>query len=240
MSTEQQIAWRVAEAAAEKPLATKPENTSGVALMLARLRIWGPLSAFALLDQGLTSGAGLVVNLLLARWLGPGAYGAFAVTFAAFLFVSGFHNVLLLEPMTVLGPSRHMDRLRPYFRMQIKLHMFLVGGLSGLTLLGYLILRQAAPGSPLNSAVLGAGLALPFLLLSWLVRRMCYVVQQPSSAALGSGSYLLFVLVGLFLLRTFGLLGAFTAFLLMALGSTLAALFLLWRLGMFDPAVQGQ
>jgi O-antigen/teichoic acid export membrane protein len=184
------------------------------------------------MDQGLTSGAGFAVNLLLARWMAPEVYGAFAVAFAGFLFVSGFHNVLLLEPMSVLGPSRYAKRLPTYFRAQIVVHLVLVGPLSALALLASLVLWRIATGSPLSGAVLGAGLTLPFLLLFWLVRRMCYVVYRPSAAALGSGLYLSFVAAGLFVLGHYAWLGPFTAFLLMGCGSTVASGLLLWRLGL--------
>ena len=75
-------------------------------------------------------------------------------------------------------------------------------------------------------------MALPFLLLLWLVRRLCYVVQRPSVAVLGSATYLLFVLAGMYILARFGRLSALTAFLLMGSGSVLAALLLIWRLGL--------
>jgi O-antigen/teichoic acid export membrane protein len=187
----------------------------------------------SLVDQGLTSGAGFGVNLLLARWMAPNVYGAFAVAFAGLLFASGFHNVLLLEPLTVLGPSRHARNLQAYFRSQIRVHGLLVGGLSAAVLLVAVVLWLVAPDSPLIGAVVGAGLALPFLLLAWLVRRMCYVVQQPSAAVLGSGFYLLFVAAGLFVLRHYGCLGSFTAFLLLGIGSVFAACLLLWRLALW-------
>ncbi|MGA9592260.1 MAG: hypothetical protein WBS18_04135, partial [Candidatus Acidiferrales bacterium] len=92
----------------------------------ARLRVWGVRSAASLVDQALTSGAGLAVNLLLARWMTASFYGAFAVTFAGFLFFAGFHNVLLLEPLSVIGPARYGDGLRAYFRTQLTLHIVLV------------------------------------------------------------------------------------------------------------------
>jgi O-antigen/teichoic acid export membrane protein len=69
---------------------------------------------------------------------------------------------------------------------------------------------------------------------------MCYVVQQPSTAVFGSGFHLIFVLAGLFFLRSFGHLGSFTAFLLMGLGSTFAALLLLWRLDLLKSAAEGE
>src|SRR6266481_1993479 len=72
-----------------------------------RVRVWGLKSVLSLVDQALTSGAGFAVNIFLARWLAPALYGAFAVAFAAALFVAGFHNVLLLEPLSVFGPARH-------------------------------------------------------------------------------------------------------------------------------------
>jgi O-antigen/teichoic acid export membrane protein len=62
---------------------------------------------------------------------------------------------------------------------------------------------------------------------------MCYVVQQPSAAVLGSGFYLLFVAAGLFVLRHYGCLGSFTAFLLLGIGSVFAACLLLWRLALW-------
>src|SRR5712692_6010687 len=199
-----------------EPVTGSPSMADGQATELlltpARLREWGWRSALSLVDQGLTSGAGFGVNLLLARWMLPKAYGAFAVAFAGFLFVSGFHNVLLLEPLTVLGPSRHTEKLLAYFRAQITVHGLLVGGLSAAVLLAGVILWLVSPDSPLVGAVVGAGLALPFLLLAWLARRMCYVVQQPSAAVLGSGFYLLIVAAGLFVLAHYGWLGSLSAF----------------------------
>jgi O-antigen/teichoic acid export membrane protein len=196
------------------------------------LRTWGLRSALSLTDQGLTSGAGFLVNLLLARMLRTEAYGAFAVAFTGYLFISGFHNVLLLEPMSVIGPSRHADDLPQYFRAQLAIHFLLTVALSAVALIAAAVVWRLAPGSPLSGAVLGAGLALPFLLLAWLARRMCYAVQRPSVALIGSGFYVSFVIAGLFALGHFGKLGSFTAFVLMGVGSALAAGLLLWRLGL--------
>jgi O-antigen/teichoic acid export membrane protein len=216
------------------------ERAVGLLLTPAKLRVWGWRSAMSLVDQGLTSGAGFAVNLLLARWMSPEEYGAFAVAFAGFLFVSGFHNVLLLEPMSVMGPARYTDKLPAYFRSQIAVHALLVGALSGVLLYAGVIIWKVVPGSPLIGAVMGGGLALPFLLLAWLARRMCYVVQRPAMAVVGSGIYLLFVVAGLLGLWRFGRLGAFTAFLLMGCGSILASGLLLWRLRLWAGTTAGE
>jgi O-antigen/teichoic acid export membrane protein len=197
-----------------------------------RLRAWGWLSVLSLVDQGLASGAGFGVNLLLARWMAAEVYGGFAVAFAGFLFVAGFYNVLLLEPMSVMGPSRYAGNLPAYFRAQIRVHAILVGTMSGVSLLVGLLLWRVVPASPLIGAVMGAGLALPFLLLTWLSRRMCYVTRRPGLAILGSGFYLGFVCAGLFALAKLGWLNSFSAFALMGCGSLLSGGLLLWRFGL--------
>src|SRR6266851_5093413 len=125
------------------------ERAVGLLLTPAKLRVWGWRSVMSLVDQGLTSGAGFIVTLLLARWMAPEVYGAFAVAFAGFLFVSGFYNVLLLEPLSVMGPSRYAERLPAYFRAQIMVHFVLVGPLSALALLASVVLWRIAPGGPL-------------------------------------------------------------------------------------------
>lgn len=232
MSAEPQFAWRVIEATSKEPLTGVREAGAGLSLTPARLRVWGMRSGFALLDQGLTSGAGFGVNLLLARWMPAEVYGAFVLAFAGFLFISGFQNVLLLDPMSVMGPSRHAERLPAYFHAQILINMVLLASLSAVALLTGLVLWRIAPGSPLPGAMVGAGLTLPFLLLLWLARRMCYVVQRPSIAVTGSALYLAFVVIGLFALAHLGWLGPFTAFALMGNGSVLASGLLLWRLGL--------
>ena len=193
------------------------------------LRVWGIRSALSVVDQGLTASVGFGVNVLLARWMPADVYGAFAVAFAGFLLVSAFHNAILLEPLTVLGPARHAKELLAYFREQMVVHAILVGALSAVILLAGGLLSRITPASPLPGALLGSGIALPFLLLLWLVRRMCYVLQRPSTAVFGSVFYLSFVLAGLWLLNRFHHVSPFTAFILTGTGSLLSA-GLLWSL----------
>jgi O-antigen/teichoic acid export membrane protein len=206
-------------------------SAEGLLLTPAKLRVWGWRSAMSLADQGLTSGASFGVNLLLARWMAPEVFGAFAVAYAGFLFVSGFHNVILVEPMTVNGPSAYSQRLPEYFGAQLRAHVILVGLLSALCLLAAGLLALLGPDGILPGVILAAGLSVPFLLLLWLVRRMCYVVQKPLIALQGSGAYALLLLGGTFGLRRLGWLNSTTAFLWMACCSLLASVFILRRLG---------
>src|SRR5882757_9661497 len=203
MCAEQQVVYEVTETGAG--CLNVSADTSAPQLLTAdRLRAWGLKSALALVDQGLFSGAGFLVNLLLARWLAPASYGAFAVAFAAFLFISGFHNVLLLEPLTVMGPGRHSENLPAYFRAQFQIHFLLVGWLAVAGLLGSVAIWRATPDSPLVGAIFGGALMLPLLLLLWLARRMCYVMQRPGLAVAGTASYLVLIIAGLAILRYLG------------------------------------
>ncbi len=155
---------------------------AGVELTRERVRFWGIRSGLSVLDQGLASGAGFLLNLFLARWLTSDGYGAFAVGFATLLFLSGYHNVLLLEPMTVLGPARYSAELTGYFWGQLKVHSILVVPLSVAILLVAAGMAVFGAQHALVTDTAGSAVALPFVLLFWLVRRMCYVVQRPSIA----------------------------------------------------------
>jgi O-antigen/teichoic acid export membrane protein len=88
---------------------------------------------------------------------------------------------------------------------------------------------------------MGSALALPFVLLLWAARRMCYVVQRPSIAVVGSVFYFVFGVGGFVLLSKTVYLSPFCAFLLTGLGSLMGALLLLHRLGVLaieDSAAQ--
>ncbi len=182
------------------------------------------------MDQGLTSGAGFLLNLFLARWLDSEAYGAFAVAFATLLFLSGFHSALLLEPMSVVGPANYSRQITGYCQTQLKLHWALTAFLSSALLIAALVAAAAGVHREVPLAIAGSALALPFLLLLWMVRRMCYVVHRPAMAVWGSVGYLGVVLIGLLVLHSTKWLSPLSAFLLMGVAGASAAPLLLRRL----------
>ncbi len=212
---------------------------AGVELTRERVRFWGIRSGLSVLDQGLASGAGFLLNLFLARWLTSDGYGAFAVGFATLLFLSGYHNVLLLEPMTVLGPARYSAELTGYFWGQLKVHSILVVPLSVAILLVAAGMAVFGAQHALVTATAGSAVALPFVLLFWLVRRMCYVVQRPSIAVWAGVVYVALMVAGAFALHTKGWLGSGGAFVLMAAASVLAAFLPLRQLGLLSRGIAG-
>jgi O-antigen/teichoic acid export membrane protein len=199
------------------------------------LRRWGLRGSASVLDQAVLSGTNFVINVLLARWLSPASYGAFAVAFAVFLFLSGFQNALILEPMSVFGPSIYADRLKIYFRDQLKLNLVSTS-VAGLVLIGAGFAMRGsggANGPSVVSALTGAGVALPLILFMWLTRRYAYVAHDPVRALAGSCVYMIGALPGTLLLKKAEVLSPFSGYLIMGAASLVAGLFVsrVWLLG---------
>jgi O-antigen/teichoic acid export membrane protein len=224
----------------EKKTAFAPEvsgaragiETFSPALSRSRLWFWGTRSALSVIDQGLLSGSSFLLNVALARALSKEGYGAFSVCFAVLLFVSGLHNVLVVEPTTVLGSSRYWNRLPEYFAGQLQVHLLVAVGLASLGMMAAVAEMLYQGGKPLLPATLALGIGLPLILLLFVVRRMCYVLQNPSLAAQASSLYCFTLMTGMLLLWRVGRLTSASAFLLMALGSLLASLFVMQRLSL--------
>lgn len=195
-----------------------------------RLWFWGLRSGLSFLDQGLFSGSSFLLNVFLARWLSKEAYGAFAVCFAGMLFLTGFHNVLLIEPMTVIGPSCYPDRLTGYFGAQLRTHLLIIGPLSLLALAAGGILMLSPARSTLAPAVVSLAIGLPLILLFYLVRRMCYVVQNPLAAVQASAVYGATLVLGAFALEHAGRCTPGSSLLLMAVAGLLPCALILRRL----------
>lgn len=210
----------------------------GVEITRERLRFWGIRSGLSVLDQGLTLGAGFLLNLFLARWMTSDGYGAFAVVFATMVIMASFQNVLVLEPMTVLGPARYSPgkSMTGYLQGQIKINSLVVGSLSALMLLASAVMLAFNTQHALVVATAASAVAIPFLLLFWMVRRICYVVQRPAVAVWASAGYMALMLVGLFVLHAKGVLDVGAAFLLVAAASIMAVLVPLRQLGLLGTA----
>ena len=89
------------------------------------LKNWARRGIVAILDQGLISGSNFVVAILLARWLTPQQYGSYALAFEVFLFVSALYGSLILEPMSVFGPSIFSGNLVSYLGELLRIHCVL-------------------------------------------------------------------------------------------------------------------
>lgn len=210
-----------------KRLGQTPLIASSTVDSIAR---WGSRGAWAITDQALVSGGSFLVNVLLARWLDPAGYGAYALGTYSFLLISTLHDALILEPMSVLGPARYSDRLPGYFRTQLRLHWTVAALFALLLLAGAAGANLAAPASPLSGGLLGAALATPCILLNWLARRFSYVLGRIRAANLGALVSFGAAVLGLVIIREFEWMTAMAGFTVMAVASALAATVQLLRL----------
>src|SRR5258708_24760376 len=176
-------------------------------------RKWLQRGVWAVADQGLFALANVALNVLLARWLAPDQYGAFAVGYSLFLFIGAFHTALLTEPMLVFGPARYAGQPHGYFNILCRGHWILtVCGSALLTLTGFGL--RANGVSALAQAMFGLALAAPFSLLMWFGRRAAYVRLQPRLATCASAGYLALLVLGLFILALLQRVSIFSAMLI--------------------------
>lgn len=193
-------------------------------------RSWLGKGFWAILDQGLISTSNFVIGILLARWLIPEQYGAFALAFEIFLMLSLSYQAMICEPMAVFGPSKHVNRTREYVGTLLWAHfalasaiMMTLGGASWVT-------SKIGSSAHLGQALGGVAIAAPCVLLLRLARSGFYLNLAPKAAALAAALYCAIVLGGLFGVYRWGLLSAFSAFLLMGIGALCTGLVLLWQL----------
>ena len=180
---------------------------------------------FNLLDQGFFSGSHFIMNIILARKLTPDGYGGFSVAFTIFLLVSGLQAALILEPVAVFSVKRHLETLPTYLGFQIRLQTGLMVALGLVLLLASLLM----PGIT-GQALMGVAIGLPFILLFWFMRQVCYVETRSKLAMQSSVGYALILIAGLFILDRVEMLSPFSAYLLMAASSLLAAVYPWYRL----------
>jgi O-antigen/teichoic acid export membrane protein len=186
---------------------------------------WTTKGSLAIADQGLFAGSNFLLNVLLARWLAPADYGAFALAYSVFWLFGVFHSAILTEPMLVFGPGKYRERFPEYLGILLRGHFALMlpgGALLAATafLLGWLY-------SPVvERAFLALAIAGPFILLLWLLRRAFYVRLSPGWSAVGGVVYLAILLAGILTLRPAGRLSPATGFLAMAAASLITSLVL--------------
>jgi O-antigen/teichoic acid export membrane protein len=183
------------------------------------LRKWSSRGILAILDQGLISGSNFIVAILLARWLTPQQYGSYALAFEIFLFLAALYGALILEPMSVFGPSVYSGNLISYLGRLFRVHCILSFLMMAALFATAAALHAARPASFLPDALVGISVATPCLLLFWLARRGFYIVFLPQKAVLGACIYSALLLAGLALLYKFRSLSPFSAFLLLAAGA---------------------
>jgi O-antigen/teichoic acid export membrane protein len=191
---------------------------------------WAGKGGLAILDQGLISGSNFIVSILLARWLMPDAYGAYAVAFGIWIMLSLVYQSLVLEPMGVFGGSTFRRNLRGYLRSLLSIHLAISIVICAALGIWWAIAHWQGSGGTITGAVAGLVFASPCLMLFAIARRTFYVELSPLPAAAGAFLYSAVVLAGLYIVYQRALLSPLTAFLLIGLGALVTGIVLMLAL----------
>jgi O-antigen/teichoic acid export membrane protein len=223
---------KVAEKSAESLGTRLLQRFLGIdrSVTLKKLIPWVSKGGLAILDQGLVSGSNFLVSVLLARWLAPGQYGAYAIAFGIQVLLTVVYQALVLEPMSVYGGSSYRNGLRGYLGSLLWVHAALSLAICIALGTSAITARGIAHSEGLAGALAGVTIASPFALAFGMARRGFYLELSPAKAALGAFVYSSFSVTGLYLLYHRGLLSAFSAFLLMGLAAFATTLYLFLRL----------
>jgi O-antigen/teichoic acid export membrane protein len=188
---------------------------------------WLSKGGLAILDQGLISGSNFIISILLARWLMPDAYGAYAVAFGIWIMLSLVYQSLVLEPMGVFGGSTFHENLRGYLRSLLSIHVALSIVICAALGVWWQVAHWQGASSATTGALAGLVFASPCLMLFYLARRTFYVELSPAPAAAGAFIYSAVVLAGLYLVYRRSALSTLTAFLLIGAGALVTGIVLM-------------
>jgi len=200
---------------------------------------WIAKGGLAIADYGLISGSNFLLGVLLARWMSPEPYGAYALAFSIYVLVAFLYQALVLEPLSVFSGTTYRDNLRGYLLTATKLHWgisLVVGLLLGAT---GVVAGLWWHSSVLAVAFAGLTIATPFILIHAMARRSFYLRMSPAPAAFASFFYCLLVTGGVFGAYAAGWLTSFTAYLLMGVAALVSGIIMLFQLNAKLPPAAG-
>jgi O-antigen/teichoic acid export membrane protein len=198
-------------------------------ILVAKLAPWAKKGGLAVLDHALFAGTNFFINVLLARWLTPTEYGAYALAFSVFVLFSSIYMALWTEPMMVFGSGKYAGHFEEYLGTLLLGHVYSVLPVV-LILLGAAYLVGFVYSVRAEHALFGLAIAAPFILLLWLVRRAFYVRLRPGWATVGGGLYFVLLPALVLALKMGNRLSPVSAFLGMGVLAAVITLLLLIRL----------
>jgi O-antigen/teichoic acid export membrane protein len=230
-----------AQALAELPEAPPPKEHDNAQASgggaFGTFRKWFAKGGLAVVDYGLMSGSNFLLGILLARWLSPREYGAYALSFSFFILAGFLYQSLLLEPLSVFSGTLFRDNIRGYLKITLWIHWAL-SFVMCLALAVSAVVTYFVGHSPvLAIALAGMTIATPFILAHGLARRSFYLKLMPGPAAFGSVFYCVLVTGGVFLFFRLGHLSSFSAFLLMGFAALVTSVVMVFQLNAaLEPA----
>jgi O-antigen/teichoic acid export membrane protein len=149
-----------------------------------------------LVDQLLSSGTNFLMVILIARFLGPRAYGSFTLAMATWFTLLGVVRAAIVQPYVVEASRQEGSSFRSSTRQAS-------GAIVAAGVLGGVIMATVGLAlglrSPVGSAFVILGLLSPFLVLQDFWRFAAFARQKAWMAVVNDGTCALVQLVGLFL-----------------------------------------
>jgi O-antigen/teichoic acid export membrane protein len=182
----------------------------------------------SLVDQSLCSGTNFITAVLIGRACTKEEFGYYALGFALFVFLAGIQSSLLATPYTVLHPTRPPEE-RSYFEDVVQVQQLLFAFISTAILAVSAIATVTL--IPVNGTVGNLLWILPIATAAMLtrdhLRRMCLGNLRMGTANILDLTILIIQLGGLFLLLGLGLLGAATAYVVIAVACIFPSIILI-------------
>ncbi|HUZ48082.1 MAG TPA: polysaccharide biosynthesis C-terminal domain-containing protein [Terriglobia bacterium] len=197
-------------------------------LSISETASWTAKGGLAVLDQGLFAGTNFITNLLLARWLAPNEYGAFALAYSVFLLFGTLYSSFLTDPMLVYGPGKYFSRLQQYLGLLLRGHFLISASLGIMLCTVALAVGRFYP--MVGWALAGVALAAPWILLVWFARSAFYIESKPGWPAAGGAIYCAGLLAWIALLHAMGGLTPFSAIVAMGGAGLVVSALLLSRM----------
>lgn len=166
--------------------------SSFMSKLMKRYGAIGGKLGLAIMDQGLFAGSNFLVNVLLARWMLPDEYGAYAVGFAWFLVAQNLYEALVTEPMAIYGAGKYSKQTKRYFGAAFLFHIWFSLLVAVPFFAGASLMQQSSP--LVGISLFATALLMPALLARWLFRQPFYVISNIRPAVIGSVIYLVLVL----------------------------------------------
>ena len=136
---------------------------------------------WVMMDQALVSGCNFLTAVVLARALGPNAFGVYSLLWTGVLLAVALHYSAVITPMMSLGPALPDDERGSYYHGAFSQHLVLTIGFTALAVL------STITGDQLVERDLAAfRTVIPLIVAAFVwqeyVRRYCFAVQRPRRA----------------------------------------------------------
>ncbi len=153
-------------------------------------------ASFAILDQSIYALTNLGLQMVVARSVSQGEFGAYSVGSTFFFVAALVHQTCMIEPMFVFTGQRYREYVGAYYK-RLRREWSIAFGTAAL-LVGLILaaLLWILGSPPLARTLAAFAIVSPLLLYLWLLRRMAFVLGRIDIAVLGGVVYSLSLFSG--------------------------------------------